>query len=586
MPHLEPFLTLADVPYGGYLAWYKALPFVLVFLAWVKLLIWIDKDAAANRMPREAINSGLWAVLLGGILAAVLIPTFVVPLVVFTLLAILSVGGYLLYRKQVVGLDDIPEAFSRWLKNLFKSKKARLKEREEIKTAEGALTLLGKGNLEDKAPAEDDPARPAYDAAHRLLTDPLYKGADRVLFANAGGRYASKYRVDGVDYPGTAVEADAAQGAIDHLKELAGIDTAERRKQQKGKFKAKTALATHDLDIQTSGTRSGETLLVEVDRSKRYRDRASALGMTPAQRELVADGAAQNSGLVLAAAPTGGGLTALLYGLVQEHDAFVQHILTLEKQPERELEGTTQTTLAGGSDAAEEAKQAAWIVDQEPDVLLGAGLETKEAARTFIRLAGEDRKRVYWGLRADDCAAALKKWRGLVGDDKVALSKLRMVIAGRSMRKLCEVCKEPYTPNDAAFAKMGLPKGKVKTLYRARTEPLMNDRGVPIPCEHCGQLGYKGRVGAFEVLMIDDEARRSLLKDSGSGNVRNLIRGQKLPTLTEAAVRAVVAGSTDLQEVQRVMNPPSSGDKAKAAAPRPSSSSPKAPAPPVAAKPA
>ena len=588
------FPLAAAAPYGQYLSWWKALLFVVVFFAWLKTLLWIDKDAADHRLPREAINAGEWAVLVAGFAAAVLVPLFAVAFSVFVLLALVGVGGYLIYRKQQVGLDDLPEAFGTWVKNLFKSKKQKAFQAKDERVGEGALTLMNKGGVTPAAPADDDPQRPAYDAAQRVLLDPLYKNADRIVFANAGSRHASKFRVDGVEYPGTAVESDVAAGAVDWLKNLAGLDADERRKQQKGKIKAKIATGSHDLDVTTSGTRTGETMLFEVDRTKRYRDRATALGMTPQQREVVAEAVGENKGVVLAAAPVGGGLSALLYGFVQEHDAFVQHIITSERQTERELEGTTQTPLEPGADAAAEAKQLSWIVSQEPDVLMVAGLEGREAARSVIRLAtGEERRRAYVGVRADDVAGALKKWRALVGDDKAAVSSLAMIVAGRSMRKLCDLCKEAYTPNDAALAKMGLPKGRVKTLYRARTEPMLNDRGQPVPCENCGQLGYKGRVGAFEVLRVDDETRRSLVKDPGTANVRNLIRGQKLPTLTEAAVRAVVSGATDLQEVQRVMSPPSESAKKPPAAgksppgkPAAAKSVSKPPQPAAAAKPA
>src|SRR5690606_7744890 len=143
------------------------------------------------------------------------------------------------------------------------------------------------------------------------------------------------------------------------------------------------------------------------------------------------------------------------------------------------------------TDPAEEAKQVSWIADQMPDVFMISGLEGREASREAIRLAGEERRRVYLGLRANDVADALARWRQLVGDTKGALARLDMVIAGRSLRKLCDACKVPYTPPEAALAKMGVPKGKVQQLFRARTEPMLDQRGNPVPCEFCNQLGYK-----------------------------------------------------------------------------------------------
>lgn len=557
-------LLLAQIPYGEYLLWWKMLPFVVVFIVWVALLLWIDKDTLTNRMPREQINTGLWGLIVLAHLAALLVPMFIVALTVYVLLFGVSIGGYLMWRKQVVGLDDIPAMLKTYLGNMFKSKKARRTVKEEEKVAEGMVTLMDKrGNVPD-APAQEDPLRPAYETAHRLLLDPLYKGAERIVFASAGNRYATKFRVDGVDYPGMAVEPDVATATFDYIKNLAGLDLEERRKQQTGKIRAKTALASHEIEVMTSGTRAGETMLMEMDRGLRYKQRATALGFVPQQRDIVAEVATSPAGIVLAAAPQGGGLTALLYGLLQEHDAFVQHIITLERPSmERELEGITQNELLLGADPVEEARQLSWIADQVPDVFMVNAVEGREGAKQVIRLATEESKRTYVGVRATDTADAITKWRQLVGDAKAAFSKLELVIAGRTLRKLCSACKIGYAPPEQALAKMGIPKGKVSELFRARTEPIVDQRGNPVPCAFCSQLGYKGRLGVFEILRIDDNARKALMKDPGPATVRALLRTQKLPTLNEAALRAVVAGHTDLAEVQRVMTP------APAAAPAP-----------------
>ena len=573
--------ALAEVPYGGYLLWWKMLPFAVIFLIWIQLLLWMDKDTITARMPREMVNSIQWGLLILALIAAVMLPMFVVSLSVFVFLFALSVGGYLIWRNSIVGLSDIPGQMSLWFKNLFRSKKARRVEKQELAVAEGMLTLLDKRGEPPTIPAQEDPIRPAYEAAHRILLDPLYKGAERVVLASAGNRYATKFRVDGVEFPGMALESEVATATVDYIKKMAGLDLNERRKLQIGKMKGKTATAAHEIEVQTSGTRAGETLVLEIDRSKRYRQRATALGLSPQQRDVVAEVVAENKGLVLAAAPPGHGLTGLLYGLVQEHDAFVQHIITLERPIEREMEGVTQNELTTGIEPAEEAKQVSWIADQMPDVLMVMGIEGRDASREAIRLAGEENRRVYVGMRASDSADALTRWRTLVGDNKLALGRLEMIIAGRTVRKLCDACKEPYTPPEAALAKMGVPKGKVQQLYRARTEPMLDQRGNPIPCEFCGQLGYKGRLGVFEVVRIDAEARKALLEDPGPATVRNLLRAQKLPTLQEAALRAVVSGKTDLAEIQRAMGPastatPSGGSKGGAPVRKPAPTTPAA----------
>ena len=559
------------VGFGPYLAWWKIAIFLVLFLVWFRLLLWVDKDSEDARMPREAINSGLWAALALGALLVLVLPFFVFALAAVALLMLGSLGGYLLWRKSVVGLDDIPDQLAGFFTGLVSfGKKKRPGKKQEAEVAMGNITLYDHSGSTPPAPDDDSPARPGYETAHRLLNDPLYKGAQQISFVQLSGgsgsseRYATKYQVDGVDYPGSAYEADAAAAAMAYLKALAGVDADEHRKVQNGKISARISSGTHKLDVTTSGTRTGEQMLFDVDANKRYKERATALGFTQQQREAIAESVSDNSGIVLLGAPNGGGLDALVYGMIREHDAFTQHILTVERYKRLDLEGVTQQDLAVGADAAEEQKTLSWIADQEPDVLVVDRLGSREGARELLRLAKAERRRAYAGLRASDTSEVLQQWLKLVGDARAAMEPLKLVVVGRILRKLCESCKVPYEPNDSVLAKMGAPKGKIKTLFKARTEPMLDQRGNPVPCEFCGQLGYSGRIGAFEVLVLDDNTRRQLAKDPSPQAVRNVLREQKMPTINEAALRQVMAGRTDLAEVQRVM----SGGSAKPARPK------------------
>lgn len=556
------------VAYGPYLAWWKIAILLVIFLAWFRLLLWVDKDSEDARLPREGINSGLWAAVVLAAVLAVVLPFFLLSLVAVLAIFGASFGGYLIWRKQVVGLEDIPDQLSGFFTGLVTfGKKTGPSKKKEEDVALGAVTLMdARGNV-PPAPDTDEPARPGYETAHRVLNDPLYKGAERITFvqlagkggAAGGERYATKYTVDGFDYPGAAFDPDSAESAMVYLKALAGLDADERRKVQNGQLQARTANGTHKLAVTTSGSRTGESMVFEVNPNKRYADRATALGFTQGQREAIAASVADNSGVVLLGAPAGGGLDALVYGFIREHDAFTQHILTLERNKRLDLEGVTQQDLPVTADAAEEQKALSWIADQEPNVLIVDRLVGRGGAQEVLRLARAERRRAYVGMRANDTAEAVAQWIKLVGDPKAALAPLNLVVVGRILRKLCESCKIPYEPGEAVLAKMGAPKGKIKTLFKARTEPMLDQRGNPVPCEFCGQLGYSGRIGAFEVLIVDDAVRQALRQDASPQAVRNLLRQQKMPTINEAALRQVMAGRTDLQEVQRIMSGSGSG---------------------------
>jgi type II secretory ATPase GspE/PulE/Tfp pilus assembly ATPase PilB-like protein len=150
---------------------------------------------------------------------------------------------------------------------------------------------------------------------------------------------------------------------------------------------------------------------------------------------------------------------------------------------------------------------------------------------------------------------AIAMWRKLVANDKVALSQLKMVVSGRVVRKLCPACKVGYNPDPNQLRKMNMDPGAVTQLFQARTQPMRNDKGEVIPCTFCNELRFSGRVGVFEVLVVDDDVRTALA--SGSANqLKAAFRKQKGKYLQEAALEVVERGDTSVQEVLRVLRGP------------------------------
>jgi type II secretory ATPase GspE/PulE/Tfp pilus assembly ATPase PilB-like protein len=295
------------------------------------------------------------------------------------------------------------------------------------------------------------------------------------------------------------------------------------------------------------------------------------LGMLDKQLERVKQLVATKGGLVLVAAPPGQGLTSLLYAILRAHDAFLSHIVTVERAPDTELEGVTQNKLALNAPPAEEAKAVAWMVSQQPDVVLVSSIEDPRSALELIEFSGE--KRAYVGLRAGNTFEALSQWRKLVGDDKLAVKNLSMIISGRLARRLCSACKLGYAPDPDTLRKLNLDPARVTKLFQARNEPLRDAKGNPIPCQFCHDMRYKGRIGFFEMFPIDDDVREVVAAGASSSQLKAAFRKQKARYLQESALELVEVGETSVQEVLRSLR----GDSAT---PRQSSSS----AAPAAAK--
>ena len=251
--------------------------------------------------------------------------------------------------------------------------------------------------------------------------------------------------------------------------------------------------------------------------------------------------------------------------MLKQHDAFLSNIQTLERDPPIELEGITQNKLAANAGTGEETKQISWMISQQPDVML---IDRIDDPRTAIDLAkySQDGHRVYVAMRAANTFDALAQWRKLIGDDKLAIDSLKLVVAERLVRTLCEACKVPYTPEPEALKKMNMSPERVTRLFQPRKEPMRDQKGNEIICQFCQGLAYKGRTGVFELFKIDDEVRAAVQAGGTVNQFKGLFRKQKQRYLQEAALARVEKGDTSVEEVLRVLRGPTGGGSSRAVA--------------------
>ena len=492
-------VVLAAVGDGAYVSVLKVLAVVVVALIWARVLTWIDKDTTSAHLPREIVNAGVFLSGVAGLLMFFFLPGFLIAYGVLWGVLLLGVGVYLGVRQQQVGLADIKQDLGKWASGTFSSRK------KAAKAKEGQVVLQGpKGNVIEPPEAES-PQRKGYDAVQQLLTEPLKKGAERIEMRASEGAASVTFTVDGYSYASPSVERTAASEAVTYIKQLAGMDVSDKRKPQTGSIRTMLDGKRQEIAVLTAGSTAGESLRLTVDPKKRHDKRLEQLGLHPSQLETVMSVVRANQGVVLVAAPKGQGLTSMLYGILRAHDAFLQHIQTIEHAPPEDLEGITQTKLPATANPAEELKQVEWVTSQQPDVLMVDQVDNPASAKELARFASEENRRCYVGMRAGSALDAIALWRRMIGNDQAAAASLAMVISGRVMRRLCTACKVPYAPDPATLRKLNMNPDQVPQLFQARTQPLRDSKGNPISCEFCHDLRFKGRFGVFEVFVIDDD---------------------------------------------------------------------------------
>jgi type II secretory ATPase GspE/PulE/Tfp pilus assembly ATPase PilB-like protein len=545
---------LIAVQTGGYISTIKVVPVIIVLLVWTKLLAWTDEDAQAAHLPR----TGLHLLNMSGLVVAFAL-FFVLPTFILSFLALLVVGGaeagiYLSLRQKKVGLKDLNKQFKKYLES-YKGK-----PREE--STAGKVTVYGKDGKPLPIPANDSPDRPAYDAVQLTLTNPILREAQQIDLAPEGEGLAIKYVVDNFTHEGGSIDRTVGGAAISYVKWAAGLNIEDRRKPQTGTVKINLDKARHELKIQTAGNTAGEYLRIIVDPKARHSYKLGDLGMTEAEMKSIEKLIKEDKGgIVLLTAPKGHGLTSLFYSVLRAHDVFLEHVQTVERDQEQDVEGITQNKLAANAPAGEEFKMVDWVCSQEPDVIGVSKVEDPKTAAALVKFAKEG-KRAYVGMRANSTFEALEQWKRLSGDS-AAVEAVKAVINGRVLRKLCMACKEEFTPDPATLKKLNLSAEGVTTLFKAREQPLKDPKGRPIPCEFCHDLHFKGRVGVYELLAVDDDVRQSL---EGAKALQNqAFRKQKGRYLQEEALALVEQGDTSVQEVLRVLKPAPEAQPAAAA---------------------
>ena len=553
------FLLAAATDFGPYVAWWKAVPFLVLFFIWARLLTWIDKDLIKVNFNRMGINTGLIAAMLIGVVAFFLLPGFLVAFGVFAFMMAASIGSYVGYRGNKAGLADLKASII----DDFNSMIGRKEKSEKDLVATGDFAFMPKTGATVRNPDAEDPNRLGFDAMCIVMIEAMTKNAHAIELTPAGDSAASRFWVDGVAYDGQKLEKSQAAEALAFVKRLAGLDVDERRKPQSGKFKMAFAGHKHDAAIRTLGSSSGESLRIEFDVAARYQMNAPQLGMNADQLQHF-ENTRDEPGLVLLAMPKGQGLTTLQYAMLRNHDAFTSHILTIERDPPIDLEGISQDKLVAKATAEDEASRVSWATSQEPNVILTGPLESRSSAASLISYSKQ--ARVYVGVRAGDVFEAIDAWRKLVGDEKAAARELKYVVAGRVFRRLCDGTKIAYAPDEKLLKQLGMSSKTVTELYKPNTTGMIKDvRGNDVADDICFGLGYQGRFGVYEMFAIDDEVRQAIATNVNAQGLRALFRKQKRRYLQELALVRVENGDTSVQEFLRVLK---SDDATK----RPSSS--------------
>ncbi len=521
----------------------KPVLMAMMLMIWARIVTLLDDDLVYLSGHRQAWNGSQMTVGILGYGLWLLIPQFWLGMSVCLLLTGSTIGCYVHHRNHQV------PASARWTpKSLFSQSWGQA---QRVWAKHGtALTVARSNGQVLETPTRKKPYAKTHETLEQLLGYALSFRTERILIRASNPNPMVILQIDGVGYRQPRLDPSAAAILIDYLKHCAGLEVCERRLKLYGDLKVITGEGQrHNLAITTYGSLRGLEMIVDIDRESRPKFDLNQLGLLPDQEEHLASTLSQNNRIVLIATPPGHGQTTMLYGMLHSHHPNKQKIVTVQETGEFDLPGIQRHQMQPGAEVSQWIQQIRTVVDQKPQVLMVELLVHPQVTDTLVEVAHD--LRVYAGLRDGDTFDALTSWIRSVGKADTAADKLGAIMAGRVLRRLCMTCRQPYTPHTDTLKKLNLSPDRIGRLYKQGGR-VQGKRHQFERCPDCLGLGYNGRVGVYEVMVLDDQCRQ-LITNQQTEQLRIHLRQQKMILLQEAALARVIDGTTTISELTRVL---------------------------------
>ncbi|HLL22850.1 MAG TPA: ATPase, T2SS/T4P/T4SS family, partial [Kofleriaceae bacterium] len=333
-----------------------------------------------------------------------------------------------------------------------------------------------------------------------------------------------RYRVDGVLREAKRAPKKFQASIIARVKIMAGLNIAEKRLPQDGRIRRKMAGKDVDMRVATAPTAGGERITI------RLLDRSSVLlglgdiGFASDQLDTIRGIIKRPHGILLVTGPTGSGKTTTLYACLSEINAPDINILTVEDPVEYQLEGISQTQVNSKIDLTFASGLRSFL-RHDPDVIMVGEIRDRETAEVAIT-ASLTGHLVLSTVHTNDAAGGITRLVDMGIEPFLVASSLVGLLAQRLVRRPCYECARAVRPSDEMLRELGLdPRTFFAGAYKfpavkGERPPPPGTVFEPVGCNACGQLGYRGRTGIYELLMISDQVRRLTLDKADAGSIR------------------------------------------------------------------
>lgn len=350
-----------------------------------------------------------------------------------------------------------------------------------------------------------------------------------------------RYRIDGVLHEVMQLPLSAKAGMLSRIKVMADMDIAERRRPQDGRIAVMVNGRAIDFRVATLPTPQGESIVIRVLNQDERVHSLHDLGMAEAHLDIVTRFLARPFGAVLVSGPTGSGKTTSLYAGLLQLNQETRKIITIEDPIEYKIDGITQMAVHAGIGLTF-SRLLRTVLRSDPDVVMVGEIRDPETAEIAIRAALTGHL-VLSSIHTNDAPSTLTRLVDMDVAPYVTSSALVGVIAQRLARRLCPDCKKRVRVSKTRLQEVGFSAeeaGKVKPFEA-------------VGCDSCMGTGYRGRVGLFEIMEMNDEIRHLFLRQAPAEQLRDAAIAGGMCTMRRDALNKVAQGVTSIEEIERVV---------------------------------
>jgi type IV pilus assembly protein PilB len=411
---------------------------------------------------------------------------------------------------------------------------------EAAQTAEGTIEVQANKREEidlDRL-AHDSEDAPVIKIVNLILAQAVKEKASDIHIEPFHNTLKLRYRIDGELLPAESPPKALQLAITSRIKILAGLNIAERRIPQDGRFRIRVLGKEIDLRISILPTAHGEKIVIRI------LDKAS-LGTNIDQMGMDADTLAKfrkaidaPHGMILVTGPTGSGKTTTLYSVLQELNSPQYNIVTVEDPIEYELSGINQVAVRAdiGLDFSSALRS---ILRQDPDIVMVGEIRDNETADIAVKAALTGHQ-VLSTLHTNDAAGAITRLDDMGIEPFLISSSILMACAQRLVRRVCTNCKEEFVPEPELIEKLGQTDNKGMVFYQGTG------------CDRCKGRGYLGRAALIEALPVSEAVRRLIIKRASAAVIKNQAVTEGMKTLRMVGIEKALEGVTSLEEVWRV----------------------------------